>query len=572
MEETTCPGEEFRHAELRSNTSIRLVHIHAELFRGEVSCTLEQYESGTGTCPDYVALSYVWGDSTPTHTIYINDLVYKVHQSLWEFLSHTRTKEGTERTLFWTDLLCIDQAHHSEKNEQISRMGDIYAQAACVTSWLGNHKMTEEALKTLVEISEDIDTGRAPTKYSWRSSESERIHRACDQLAFQKDYWKRVWILQEVACAKHCIVASGDTSVYFEDLLHKMEIAMTRSVRFDLSSDRERIMKHVKVLADLKTSIQQGKTIRILQLIEKTSFCQATRAQDKIYGLLGLASRLDTEFDSRAVEVSQQKSLDDVWWDIIFMISDKKSSASIKRDLATVEKLIRNLPPPSKCWELEMGSSIRRAQAETASWVSMAAYSYFARRLMDFSPREFTRAHEPLGHGYLLQREWDKVTRHVYVHEHDVPGLQTTLGWSTFAGLRFTSWYQLKRELPETLMDSRPLGWFCAAHSPDSPSKTTLKHSITPTYTIKASKEGLFPAYCSREEYGEAHCDMSLIVLKLEQLGITCLVRSADTIQISFYCDCCDPSLSTGWDSDDSLEELLEDEYLSPSPSPDASW
>lgn len=183
--------QEFRHSELRSETSIRLIRIHAELFRGDISCTLRHYESDTQTCPDYTALSYVWGDSTPTHTIYINGLVYRVHQSLWEFLSHVQSKKETERTWFWTDLLCIDQAHHSEKNEQISRMGDIYAQAALVTSWLGNRDKTVEALRILVDISEGIGTGCEP-KYAWRSSESEQIHRACDQLAFQEPYWERV--------------------------------------------------------------------------------------------------------------------------------------------------------------------------------------------------------------------------------------------------------------------------------------------------------------------------------------------------------------------------------------------
>ncbi|KAG6358359.1 hypothetical protein INS49_014243 [Diaporthe citri] len=267
------PLQDIRHAELRSNTCIRLVQIHAELFRGDISCTLQQYESDIQTCPDYAALSYVWGDSTPTQTVYINGLVYRVHQSLWEFLCHTRKKEGTRRAWLWTDLLCIDLGHHSEKNEQISRMGDIYAQAAYVTSWLGNHGEMVEALRVLVEISEEFDTRCAP-KYAWNSSESEQIHKSCDQLGFREPYWGRVWILQEVACERNCIVAGGDTCVNFNDLLHKMEIAMKRSVRFDASADRDRKMKRIEALADLKTSIQQGKPIKILELIEKTSFCQ----------------------------------------------------------------------------------------------------------------------------------------------------------------------------------------------------------------------------------------------------------------------------------------------------------
>lgn len=420
MEENAWGGplQDFRHAELRSNTCIRLVQIHAELFRGDISCSLQHYESDTRTCPDFVALSYVWGDSTPTQTIYINGLVYRVHQSLWDFLSHSRTKKNAERTWFWTDLLCIDQAHHSERNEQISRMGDIYAQAAYVTSWLGNHGETVEALRVLVEISEEIDTECAP-KFPWSSSESEQIHKACDQLGFRESYWERVWILQEVACAKLCIVASGDISVKFGDLLHKMEIAMMRSVRFDSSSDRDRRMERIKVLVDLRTSIQGGETIKILELIEKTSFCRATRRQ--------------------------MKRLADVWWDIIFMISDEESRTTRKGGLQALENFFECLPPPRKHSELKTGSSMRRARAEKASQVSDAAYSSSIQAFLGllFSHREHDAT---LRSRQNLKKAWDMVTKHVYDFEYYVPGLRTTLGWCTYAALRFTSWHYTEKK------------------------------------------------------------------------------------------------------------------------------
>lgn len=561
MEENAWEGplQEFRHAELDSNTCIRLVQIHAEFFRGDISCKLQHYESDTRTCPDYTAVSYAWGDSNARKTVYINGLVYRVHQSLWDFLSHSRTKD-TEHTWLWADFLCIDQAHHSEKNVQIPRMGDIYAQAACVTSWLGNHGETVEALRVLVKISEEIDTECTP-QYAWKSSESEQIHKACDQLGFREPYWSRVWVIQEVACARNCIVACGDASVNFEDLLHKMEIVMESSVRFDASADRDRRMKRIKALADLKTSIQQGKTIKILELIKKTLFCQATRGQDRIYGLLGLARQLDPGFDSSALEVSQQKTLVDVCWDLIFMVSDGGSNINIKNDMAALQNLIERLAPPRKHWEVEIGSSIRRDQAETASQVSKAAYSSSVQAFVGllYSHREHDAT---LRSRQQLQKAWDMVTQHVYDHDHDVSGMQTRLGWSTYAGLRFTSWHYVENDFPETLADSLPLGWLCAAHLPDPASKTTAKHRIMHTFLITAPPEDRsHPAYCSGAENEDARCDLSLVVLRIEKLGVTCLVRSADTVQIDFYCDCCDPSTA-------SVEPPHDEPWLSRSSSP----
>lgn len=545
MEDNSWQGplQKFRHAELRSNSCIRLVQIHAGLFRGDISCTLQQFETDTQTCPDYVALSYVWGDPTPTHTIYINGLIYRVHSSLWGFLDHRRTTKNMKHKWIWTDFLCIDQAHHSEKNEQIPRMGDTYAQAACVISWLGHDPGTKKhPLRILVELSEKMDTGYVP-QYAWRSSESEQIHNACDSLAFQS-YWERVWIMQEVACARHCIVACGDVSVHFGDLLHRMETAMKRSVRFDDVSDRQRRMKRIEALTDLKTSIQKGKTTTFLELIKKTWFCQATRDHDRIYGLLGLASRLDPGFAPRALEVSQHKTLIDVCWDIIFMVLEGESNTSIKRDLTDLQILFDRLPPPSNHWKLEMGSNIRRSCAETASRVSEAAYSTSIQLFLGLCRVEHDAT---LRSRRKLQEAWDTVTTHVSDHESDVPGLQTRLGWSTYAGLRFTSWNCIENNHPQKLKHSLPLGWFCADHWPDPLGNTTAKDPIMDTFSLDTRTGRWYrpPSYCSGAEHDRARCDLSLLVLRIEPLGVTCIMRSKYlyTVEIDFYCDCCDPSV-----------------------------
>jgi hypothetical protein len=263
-------------------------------------------------------------------------------------------------------------------------MGDIYAQAAYVTSWLGNGRKTVEALRVFLDMPEGNEAEGEP-KYPWTSPESEQIHRACDQLAFQEPYWERVWILQEVACARVCIVACGDISINFEDLVRKMEKAMLRTVRFDDPSERDRRTKRLTALADLKASIREGKSIHVLKLIEKTSFCRSTREQDKIYGLLGLAGRLDPGFDPNALEISQHKSLTDVWWDIIFMTLDKQPDiSSIKNDMGSLDILLKGPLLPRKQWELEMGSSIRRAMLRQLFRSPRRLTPVLSRRLLGF--------------------------------------------------------------------------------------------------------------------------------------------------------------------------------------------
>lgn len=551
MEESTesaaeCAPQEFRHSELLSNTSIRLLQIHAELLHGNISCTLQHYETDSQACPDYTALSYVWGDSTPTHSIYINGLVYRVHQSLWEFLSHIQSKGEAERTWLWTDLICIDQAHHSEKNEQIARMGDIYAQASHVISWLGHSDKTAKALQVFLDTPEGADTESEP-KYPWGSSESEQIHRACDQIAFGEPYWERVWVVQEVACATICIVACGDVSIRFEDLVRKMETAMRRTVRFYEPLERDKRMKRVRALADLKTSIQQNETIKILEVLGKTSFCKATRARDRIYGLLGLASRLDPGFDPNALEVSQHKTLKDVWWDMIFMTLDKiPGVSSIEKDMDALSVLVDKLAPPCSQWSLEMGSSIPSAQVETASRVSIAAYSWSVQKTLgiirwwdddDWEDESYFDQDSIIASRVALRAEWDRVLQHIC--HNDVPGLRTSLGRSAYAGLRFTSWHTDEDDSQGTFTESLPLGWFCAAHMPDHLSKVSGKHLVTAAFLETLE---FHPLDCPGAENGEGRCDFSSVVLNIEQLGITCVVRprpSGVGIDVNFFCDCC---------------------------------
>lgn len=547
------PLQEFRHTELSSTASIRLIKIHLELIRGDISCTLQQYESSSSLRPEYIALSYVWGDSTPRHIVYINGHLHKLHHSLWQFLERKRTDATAQSRWFWTDLLCINQAHHSEKHGQILRMGDIYTEAEYVISWLGESTPTVDALRTIVQMTEhvDVDPQNVP-KYPWRSSESAQIHNACDQMAFREPYWERVWVLQEVACAKSCFVAAGEIVVKLEDFLQKMEIAMNRSARFQLSSDRDRRMKHIREVADLKMSIQGGKSMKMVELIERTSHCRATLDQDRIYGLLGLISRLDSGFDRCAIEVSYEKKLSDIWWEIIAMVLDDEPGRGTGDDLEAIKRMVTELPPPRQHLKPDMGAtSIRKFQAETACQVSEAAYSISVQEYLDIVVSDLEYDRDELERQFRVRDRWTHAIKHAWGHRNRLP-LNTKAGRAAFAGLMFTSWHSGAEQMSETLVDRLPTGWFCAAHVPDHLRNTTSKNCISPNYEYGidsdyssiGTQDPLHSVHCSAAGQDMNPCDLSSAVLKITQLGITCRVERARTVNIDFYCDCCEPDTS----------------------------
>lgn len=118
------------------------------------------------TQPEYVALSYVWGDPEQPFSIEVAGdqddsiagfvpLTTNVQHALenlrdCERFRHSRT--------FWIDQICIDQTHNDEKNHQVARMMHIYKKASEVVTYLGPETPEdEEAIRLLHRIHQFYD-------------------------------------------------------------------------------------------------------------------------------------------------------------------------------------------------------------------------------------------------------------------------------------------------------------------------------------------------------------------------------------------------------------------------------
>lgn len=99
-----------------------------------VECTLRIINLDAD--PAFTALSYVWGDPTPTRSIVCDGVVFGVGENCYSALWHLSKKLGG--LVIWVDAICIDQEDvRKEKAWQIPLMGDIYTKAAQVYVWLG---------------------------------------------------------------------------------------------------------------------------------------------------------------------------------------------------------------------------------------------------------------------------------------------------------------------------------------------------------------------------------------------------------------------------------------------------
>lgn len=137
---TTRTGSRRHYEWLASPaSSIRLLTFNSLHDTSLIDCTLKPYH--LESCPRYVALSYEWGEVVPQVEIMISGVSSLIRHNLSLFLrvlqAKMKRKTLSHDLCLWIDAICIDQEDVSERNAQVSIMGQIYQRADSVLAWLG---------------------------------------------------------------------------------------------------------------------------------------------------------------------------------------------------------------------------------------------------------------------------------------------------------------------------------------------------------------------------------------------------------------------------------------------------
>ena len=194
---------------------------------------------------DFVALSYVWGDPTIKCKIYINEssvlVPVNLGAALRQLRNHSRIQQGFR---IWIDALCINQADLVERAVQVLRMKDIYTRAWRVVVWLGPKAKNSDLAMTAIRFLSIQSHEKEPLHaiyhrfdryiirmpcFQWKHSHT-RIHmrqtvlRAIYHL-LARSYWRRLWIIQEVAlAARQSPVLCGDSCILLDDVYNALQI------------------------------------------------------------------------------------------------------------------------------------------------------------------------------------------------------------------------------------------------------------------------------------------------------------------------------------------------------------
>ncbi|KAI0126973.1 heterokaryon incompatibility protein-domain-containing protein [Xylariales sp. AK1849] len=159
----------------------------------------------SSTIGAYRALSYEWGEASDKDPdILVDGQAFRVRKNLRDALVHIRRKD--EDTHIWIDALCINQADIQERNHQVPMMGDIYEGAEKVIVWLGLARDDSD-------IAMDILATYHKFKYGLDQMCTSESERQAIAAVYQRSYWSRVWVVQEIHLARSYEVRCGCTSL-----------------------------------------------------------------------------------------------------------------------------------------------------------------------------------------------------------------------------------------------------------------------------------------------------------------------------------------------------------------------
>ncbi|KAH7084415.1 heterokaryon incompatibility protein-domain-containing protein [Paraphoma chrysanthemicola] len=215
--------------------------------------------------PDYIALSYTWGNPKDTSPVLCDGKIIKItnnlRDALWQLREnrkrlarkHHAKKCLAQPLLLWIDAVCINQQDRKEKSVQVGLMANIYQQAYKVIVWLG---LSDDSSDAIVDYLNEfgakaeachMDAGHEPHRKLWHDMASmttanqwpveadvfvENIHgrimkipvRPLQRLFysisgwhdqdnllpiagikqfFTRAWWGRIWVLQEVTLPKN---------------------------------------------------------------------------------------------------------------------------------------------------------------------------------------------------------------------------------------------------------------------------------------------------------------------------------------------------------------------------------
>jgi hypothetical protein len=290
----------YRYTALR-NSDFRLLKILPER-KTMIKC--EIVHASFVEVPEYLAISYAWGDAGKTRRIELGGYYVHIGVNLHGALKALRQKK--EPVLVWADALCIDQNNRDERTHQVQEMTRIYSSAKSVAIWLGPEAdRSDLATDLLLVLSHQSEYPKGISHLIGSPVGQQKL--AAIVSLFQREYWSRLWVVQEIFNARSVTVCCGSIKVPWmvykraSDIFsqHRADInrclppSLKRSRGPSISANSQFSHSQVLVyqgpgsLSDLKSQIGLGEEA-ILKVLRAFRRKLTSDPKDKLYGILGV--------------------------------------------------------------------------------------------------------------------------------------------------------------------------------------------------------------------------------------------------------------------------------------------
>ena len=254
------------------------------------------------------ALSYRWGPSAaPSAALETPDGQVPLAASLHRALR--RLRDPVEKLVLWVDAICINQRDDREKKTQLRLMGEIYSSAETVMAWLGDEAdNSSRALEVLLQVRTlslsprvwPSTLPKVPGSWGAGPCPSQDDTLWTDIAAFfTRDWFERVWILQEVVFARKITVCCGPFRMSWEDLFEAFKICVRERPAL-LHKEGQQQPGQSSPIAAYTLAITRGiyhtpprQAFTLLELFALFSYTKATEPRDKLFALLPLAGDAD---------------------------------------------------------------------------------------------------------------------------------------------------------------------------------------------------------------------------------------------------------------------------------------
>ncbi|KAL6693867.1 heterokaryon incompatibility domain-containing protein [Trichoderma pleuroticola] len=347
--------EDYKYTPLNlEKPAIRLLCLHpgkgsiivCELFQAE----LHQRESAVS----YEALSYTWGSSRLSVTIHVNGCCLSITRNLYNALLDLRYPK--KQRILWIDAVCIDQANDKERGHQVGQMGSIYKEADSVIFRLGwGSFLTDLFMESLQRLQKESiqHACRAWSRQDsrWESlwirsfqpvleehdADLTKLRQGLQEI-LEQSWFRRVWILQEVAFAKAGIISCGKKTV-------SARLFGLTPLLLGITPDA-----HCQSVLDIMPSPWRESTWwsenrSFYKLLLNFGGSEATDSRDLVYALRGMSSDLANKWND-ILFPNYYKSQEILVNDVIRYIYDFDVRYLSKEVLhhASMRELFLNLP------------------------------------------------------------------------------------------------------------------------------------------------------------------------------------------------------------------------------------